>query len=285
MSEPPGAQAPSVILGERRGPFAGRLTADLIRRYAEATRDPNPGPLAGTVVPPAAIVTQIWVAQQAGFGSLVSGEVRDTMTGGVHGEHDIVLHRPIEPGEGLRTWVEGHGSRRGGRHNLITLRYVTYDDHDIAVAEQWWTTVMLNASGGPAGEAAPGHVFPEEARGHPAGTCRITVDEEMPRRYAEVSGDWSVHHFDDEFARRNGFKRRFLHGLCTLGLCAQGIVSLVGTASPARIRRLAVRFAAPTYVGDDLDVHLYEAGAGTYVFEADAGGSAVIRNGLAVLDP
>jgi acyl dehydratase len=285
MSEPPGAQAPSVILGERRGPFAGRLTADLIRRYAEATRDPNPGPLAGAVVPPAAIVTQIWVAQQAGFGSLVSEEVRDTMTGGVHGEHDIVLHRPIEPGEGLRTWVEGHGSRRGGRHNLITLRYVTYDDHDIAVAEQWWTTVMLNASGGPAGEAAPGHAFPEEARGHPAGTCRITVDEEMPRHYAEVSGDWSVHHFDDESARRNGFKRRFLHGLCTLGLCAQGIVSLVGTASPARIRRLAVRFAAPTYVGDDLDVHLYEAGAGTYVFEADAGGSAVIRNGLAVLDP
>lgn len=285
MSEPSGVQAPSVILGERRGPFAGRLTADLIRRYAEATRDPNPGPLAGAVAPSAAIVTQIWEAQEAGFGSLVSEEVRDTMTGGVHGEHDIVLHRPIEPGEGLRTWVEGHGSRRAGRHNLITLRYVTYDDHDTAVAEQWWTTVMLNASGEPSGEAAPGHAFPEEARAHPAGTYRITVDDEMPRRYAEVSGDWSTHHFDDEFARGNGFKRRFLHGLCTLGLCAQGIVSLAGAASPARIRRLAVRFAAPAYVGDDLVVNLYEAGAGTYAFEAHAGASAVISNGLAAMDP
>jgi acyl dehydratase len=285
MSEASGVQAPSVILGEHRGPFAGRLTADLIRQYAEATRDPNPGPLAGVVVPPAAIVTQIWEAQQAGFGSLVSEKVRDTMTGGVHGEHDIVLHRPIEPGEGLRTWVEGHGSRRAGRHNLITLRYVTYDDRDTAVAEQWWTTVMLNASGVPSGEGAPGHAFPEEARAHPAGTYRIAVDDEMPRRYAEVSGDWSVHHFDDEFARGNGFERRFLHGLCTLGLCAQGVVSLTGTASPARIRRLAVRFAAPAYVGDDLDVRLYEAGPGTYAFEAHAGGSAVISNGLAVLDP
>jgi acyl dehydratase len=285
MSETSGGQAAPVILGERRGPFAGRLTTDLIRRYAEATRDPNPGPLAGAVVPPAAIVTQIWEAQQAGFGSLVSEKVRDTMTGGVHGEHDIVLHRPIEPGEGLRTWVEGHGSRRAGRHSLITLRYVTYDDRDAAVAEQWWTTVMLNASGEPSGEAAPGHAFPEEARAHPAGTYRITVDDEMPRRYAEVSGDWSVHHFDDESAQANGFERRFLHGLCTLGLCAQGIVSLAGTVSPARIRRLAVRFAAPAYVGDDLDVRLYEAGPGAYAFEAHAGGSAVISNGLAVLDP
>jgi acyl dehydratase len=285
VSEPSGVQAPSVILGERRGPFVGRLTADLIRRYAEATRDPNPGPLAGVVVPPAAIVTQIWEAQQAGFGFLVPEEVRDTMTGGVHGEHDIVLHRPIEPGEGLRTWVEGHGARRAGRHNLITLRYVTYDDRDTAVAEQWWTTVLLNASGEPSGEAAPGHAFPQEARAHPAGTYRITVDDEMPRRYAEVSGDWSVHHFDDEFARENGFERRFLHGLCTLGLCAQGIVSLAGAAGPARIRRLAVRFAAPAYVGDDLDVRLYEAGPGTYAFEAHGGGSAVISNGLAVLGP
>jgi len=276
-------QTPSVILGERRGPFRGRLTGDFIRRYAAATKDPNPGPLGGDAVPPAAAVTQIWAAQQDGFGSLVPGEVRDSMTGGVHGEHDVVLHRPIVPGEGLRTWVEGHGARRGGRHNLITLHYVTCDDHDEVVADQWWTTVLLNAAGEPAGDVAPGHAFPEEARTHPAGEYRITADDEMPRRYAEVSGDWSAHHFDDEAARASGFDRRFLHGLCTMALCAQGVVSLAGGGDPDCVRRLAVRFASPVYVGDELAVHLYRAGENRYVFDAEAAGEAVIRHGLAVL--
>jgi acyl dehydratase len=275
----------SVLLGQRLGPFPGRLTPDVVRRYAGATRDPNPGPRTGKAIPPVAIVTQIWEAQQAGFSGLVPAEVRASMTGGVHGEHDVVLHRPIVPGEGLRTWVEGHGSRRGGNNNLITLRYITFDESDTMVAEQWWTTVLINAEGEPAGEAAPDHAFPEEARNHQLADYRITADAEMPVRYAEVSGDWSDHHFDDDFARASGFKRRFLHGLCTMALCAQGVVSEAGGGDPDRIRRLAVRFASPAYVGDDLVMRVYQSGDGKYVFEAEAGGSAVIRNGLAELRP
>jgi hypothetical protein len=56
----------ALILGERRGPFDGGLDADLVRRYAAATRDPSPEAQAGTTVPPVAIVTQIWDAQNAG---------------------------------------------------------------------------------------------------------------------------------------------------------------------------------------------------------------------------
>ncbi|HEX9546796.1 MAG TPA: hypothetical protein VF942_05630, partial [Acidimicrobiales bacterium] len=112
---------PGVVLGERLGPFPGRLTPELIRRYVEATQDPNADVLGGEVIRPVASVTQIWQAQQAGFATFVPEEVRGSMTGGVHGGHDVVLHRPIVPGEELRTWVEGHGSRRGGNQNLVTL--------------------------------------------------------------------------------------------------------------------------------------------------------------------
>ena len=197
----PSTTAPGVALGERLGPFPGVLDADLVRRYAAATRDPNAAPQSGTAVPPVAIVTQIWDAQQAAFAGLVPDHVRASMTGGVHGEHDVVLHRPIVPGEALSTWVEAHGSRRGGKHNLVTMRYSTYDERDALVAEQWWTTVLLNASGDPIGDAAPEHTFPEDARTRPAGDYRVDTDDDMPRRYAEVSRDWSGHHFDVDVAR------------------------------------------------------------------------------------
>jgi len=63
----------------------------------------------------------------------------------VHGEHDIVVHRPVQVGERLRTWVEGHGARPAGGNALVTLRYLTLDERDEIVAEQWWTTVWLGA--------------------------------------------------------------------------------------------------------------------------------------------
>ena len=66
MTTPPDA-VPGVVVGERVGPFPGRLDADLVRRYAHATKDPNPPVQAGTAVPPVALVTQIWDAQQAAF--------------------------------------------------------------------------------------------------------------------------------------------------------------------------------------------------------------------------
>jgi acyl dehydratase len=274
---------PGVVLAERLGPFPGCITPELVRQYAAATRDPNPRAVAGDAVPPVAVVTQIWEAQQAGFKAVVPDEVRASMTGGVHGEHDVVLHRPLAPGEDLRTWVEAWGARRGGKHALLTLRYATYDQADALVAEQWWTTVLLNALGDPAGEAAPDHAFPEGARSHHVADYRINADDGMPRRYAEVSSDWSPHHFDVEAARRSGADRPFLHGLCTMALCAQGVVSLVAGGDPDRVRRVAVRFASPTFIGDDLEVHLYQAGDRLFAFEADAGGAAVVRNGLAEL--
>jgi acyl dehydratase len=276
-------QTPGLLLGQRLGPFPGRLDAEFIRRYAEATKDPNPGPRAGVAVPPAAIVTQIWKAQQAAFGTLVPEAVRASMAGGVHGEHDIALYRPIVPGEELQTWVEGHGCRRGGRHNLVTMLYTTYDGDGALVARQWWTTVLLDAVGDPVGEAAPDHPFPEDARGRPIGRYCINGDQGMPLRYAEVSDDWSGHHFNVETARKSGSDRPFLHGLCTMGLCAQGIVSLLADGDPSRIRRLVVRFASPTFVGEDVEVHLFEVDEHTVAFEAESCGSAVIRNGLVEL--
>jgi len=275
---------PGVLL-DRLGPFPGRIDAELVRRYAAATNDPNEASRSGSAVPPAAVVTQIWEAQEAGFAALVPAPVRSSMAGGVHGQHDILLHRPIAPGEPLQTWVEGFGSRRGGRHNLVTMRYLTHGDDGELIAEQWWTTVLLQAAGDPVGEAPPDHAVDRGAPPSRVGTYDVHADDEMPRRYAEVSGDWSAHHFDVEAARRSGADRTFLHGLCTLALCAQGIVAMVAGGDPERVRRLAVRFAAPTFVGEHVEVHIDDVGDRQYVFEAASAGAVVIRNGFAELRP
>ncbi|CAO5249665.1 MaoC-like domain-containing protein [Frankia sp. AgKG'84/4] len=275
--------APAVLLGSPLGPFAGALDPDLLRRYAEATADPSPRVRLGEVAPPVALVTQIWAAQNAGLRAAVPAEVSQAATGGVHGEHDIVLHRPIRPGEPLRIWVEGQSARPAGRNSLVTLRHTIRDAADALVAEQWWTTVFLGTTCARAGEPPAEHTFPAAARERPVATWEAEVDEGMAARYAEVSGDHSAHHFDADAARRSGFDRVFLHGLCTMALCAQGVVERVAGGDPARVRRIAVRFATPTFLGERLRVRYYDAGPLGYAFEADSGGTPVITHGRAEL--
>jgi acyl dehydratase len=271
--------APPVTLGRRVGPFAHCLDRALLRRYADATRDASAVVRTGQVVPPAAIVTSIWNAQNSAREELVSPELQQRAAGGVHGEHDILLHRPIVPGETLQIWVDGWGARPAGRNSRVTLRYVALDAREQIVAEQWWTTVFLGVTCEPVGSAPPDHSFPEPARDRPLGTWTADVDDDMARQYAEVSGDWSPHHFDPAAARRSGFDRVFLHGLCTMALCAQGVVQVVADGDPERVRRIAVRFASPTFLGERLTVNVFDAGPLGYAFEADSADARVISNG------
>lgn len=265
------------------GPFPGCLDVDLLARYSEALGDPSVLAQQGQAAPIGALVTQIWQAQEVARRSAVSSELQAAAAGGVHGEHDILLHRPVVPGEPLMTWVQGWGARPAGQNAAVTLRYLTRDEGDELVAEQWWTTVFLSATCADLGATPPSHRFPEQARQHPVGKLTQHVDADMPRRYAQVSGDWSPHHFEVTAARSTGFDEPFLHGLATLGLCAQGVVALVAGGDPDRLRRIAVRFAMPTFLDRDLTLQLHAVPDGSFAFEAENAGHLVVTHGRAEL--
>jgi acyl dehydratase len=267
-----------VVLGTRVGPFEGRLDRARLGGFAAATNDRTLDTPSGPSVPPLAVVTLLWEAQGASRPVLVPAHLRDAATGGVHGEHDVVLHRPVVADESLTTWVEGWGARPAGRNSLVTLRYVTIGGEDEVVAEQWWTTLWLGVTCEAVGAPPPVHPFPEDARLRPLARWRELVDGDMARRYAIASGDWSAHHFDPEAARRSGSARVFLHGLCTMALCGRGVVELLA-CPPERVCRVAVRFARPMPLGEELEVHLYDAGDDAYAFEASAAGVAVVTHG------
>jgi acyl dehydratase len=271
------------VLGTRVGPFERRLGEAEVQAFAAATGDPSPRARAGAAVPVVAMATQIWEAQNVAREAAVPSELARAATGGVHGEHDIVVHRPLVPGEALRTWVEAHGSRPAGGNALVVLRYVSLDTADAVVVEQWWSTVYLGTTCAEVGAAAPLHAFPAAARDRPIGEYVVAVDDDMARRYAEVSGDWSAHHFELEAARRSGADRPFLHGLCTMALAAQGVAQVVGGGDPESLRRVAVRFATPLPLGGQLRITLYDAGDEGYAFEAHCGGIPVITHGRAEL--
>ncbi len=92
-------------------------------------------------------------------------------------------------------------------------------------------------------------------------------------------------HVNDEAAREVGFPRKFNQGLCTYGFAARMLVDLVAGGDAARLARFAVRFSAPAYPGDDIELAVFEIGEGSYAFEVTSGGQLVLRHGRAELRP
>jgi acyl dehydratase len=247
------------------GPFDTTVGGDLVDRFVAVTGAP-----AALV-----LVARIFEVQERARPLLVPGPIQAAAVGGVHGEHDLVVHRAIVPDEPLRTWVDLHGVRPAGGNAAVTLRYTTVDGDDAVVAEQWWTTVLFGAPADPDGEAAPDHRFPDAARARPLAATTVDVDVDLARRYAEVSGDWSGRQGEVEAARASGADRPFLHGLCTMALCAGAVAG----REPDRLRRIAVRFASTTPLGEALEVVTFDLRGGAVAVEATAAGTTVISHG------
>jgi acyl dehydratase len=268
-----------LVQASRHGPFPGVLDQRRIAAYADATGDHTPAVRAGAAVPAVFPIIVGFEALEAATADLPDA-IWERVRGGVHGEHDIVLHRPLRPGEALDTWAGLSAVRtsRAGTQVVVHFEQVGSDGR-IAV-EQWWTMILLGLDGVADLGAMPAeHRFPESALANPRGTALQHVAEDTARRYAEVSGDWSAHHFDIDAARSAGFDFLFAHGLCTMAMCTHRVLDVIGVGDPGRVRRVAVRFASPTRLGGDLTVRAYGAGEGVIAFDAACSDATVVTHG------
>ena len=273
------------VAPSRHGSFPGLLRPDAIAAYAAATGDHTPAVLEGLAVPVVFPVILVFGAQEAARAYLPAA-AWERVGGGVHGEHDIVLHRALVPGERLVTWAQISAVRtsRAGTHLVVHLEQSDAEGR-IAV-EQWWTMVLLGLTGvADLGSMPADHRFPEDARTHPLGSVSQHIDKDVSHHYAEVSGDWAAHHFDVEVARAAGFDFVFTHGLCTMAICTHRLLGLLGVDDPGRVARVAVRFASPTPLDEELTVNAYGIDQNSYAFEATSRGVATISHGRLELRP
>jgi acyl dehydratase len=275
----------SLRAGDRTGPFELPLSPDLVRQFAEATHDASQAFRDGQLVPPSLVATQVYRAQFAAMKELVPEGIFAAARSGVHGQHDLLFQRPITSDESLHTFVETHSARPSGDNLRVTLRHSILDGRGELVAEQWWTTVLLGTSAAPTGPEIPDYSFQKEEGVLAVAQDVVSIDDVMARRYAELSGDYSDHHFSVEGARRSGFEAPFLHGLCTMALCARAATKTVANGDPSRVRRVAVRFVAPAFLGHDLTVEVFERRDGNFALEARCGERNVIKNGFIELWP
>ena len=273
----------AIDLEQRHGPFTATLDGAAIDQYARATNVRKARVVAVVAVPATFPVILIFDAQWAA-NSAVPKSVYQRGRNGVHGEHEVLLHRPLVPGETLDTFSAPFAVRNTRAGARVVLHMEQYGADGKLAVEHWWTIFFPGCDAlADVGPEPPDHTFPETARDHLVGSVTQHVDADAATRYAEVSNDWSAHHFELDAARKAGVDYLFAHGLCTMAMCTQAAVAMVADGDPGRVRRVAVRFASPTRLDADLTVDVYDAsaslGPSSYAFEATCAGAPVITHG------
>lgn len=202
----------------------------------------------------------------------------------VHGEQKVELHKPL-PAKGTFT-VEGRtiGAYDKGKDKgaVVINESVWTDENGEKVATLTSSTFARGDGGfgGPAEGAPEPHKVPERA---PDMSVDFTTREDQALLY-RLNGDRNPLHSDPESAKRSGFPRPILHGLCTYGITCRAILQAVTDFDPDQIKSHQARFSAPVFPGDTIAVDIWKDGK-EISFEARVKdrNATVIKNGLAVL--
>ncbi len=124
---------------------------------------------------------------------------------------------------------------------------------------------------------------------NPAFSSEMLVAQDQPLRYARASGDVNPIHTDSQLARAAGFPGIILQGLCTMAFVGKAVVDEYLAGDPARLKRLAMRFARPVLPGEMLTTQgwMERESDGLLVLRlraANQDGEEVITRGLAEVE-
>ena len=182
----------------------------------------------------------------------------------MHGEEELIMHRSL-PAEG--TMIARHRvteviDKGPGRGALITYDKELYDEAGGELVATVRHTTFARGNGGfsgvtPASKPAAAPGSPPADRGFDR--SRVVASVPQQALLYRLCADRNPLHSNPAVARKAGFDRPILHGLCSFGMAGFAIVADWCDHDPAKLASLRMRFSAPLFPGETLVVESHEA--------------------------
>jgi acyl dehydratase len=209
----------------------------------------------------------------------------------VHAEQDSTFHRPIRPGDRLRTIATLIQVRRltPGAYTVTKLATV-----DAATAEPVVTSYASTIYRGVPVEGPDTQIdtapplpamLPQAAWSH---QVAIPVPREAPHVYTECAQIWNPIHTERRVALEAGLPDIILHGTAAWALAATQLIHSCAAGEPTRLQRLAGRFAAMVIPGTTITLYYGTAPEAQQIVRytvCNAEGAPAIDRGMVVLAP
>lgn len=183
-------------------------------------------------------------------------------TRALHGTQAVQWHRELPvAGEVIgRTRVVRVVDRGEGKHAMVLSERQIVDAASGDVYATLSQLHVLRGQGGFGGDAGP--LPPTHAL--PAAPPRWQVDVPTYPEQAllyRLNGDLFALHADPAMARKSGFPRPLLHGMCVAGIATQVLMRLLADDDPARLTSIEMRFSAPAFPGETVQIEAWDDGS------------------------
>lgn len=179
----------------------------------------------------------------------------------LHGEQGFEIHKPLRPDTTYvsRNEVLGVLDKGAGKGAMLFLRKELRETATGELASTIDSTYVLRGDGGCGStlkDAPLPHALPQRA---PDSSVAIPTLARSALIY-RLSGDYNPIHADPAMARKAGFERPILHGLCSLGVATRAVLRAACGDDPLRLKSLKLRFSAPVYPGETLVTDVWRDG-------------------------
>jgi acyl dehydratase len=200
----------------------------------------------------------------------------------LHGEQAIKLSRPIPPQGRLIQVGECTNIFDKGKGAVYHAKITGETEDGVRIYEARWAIFYVGA-GGFGGDPGP----KAEKIDPPQGvTPDFSISDKVAQNQAAIyrlSGDLNPLHLDPEAAKRGGFDKPILHGLCTYGFATRAIVSGLLEGDVTRLKEFKARFSNPVYMGDTLTTEGWKGGEG-YIIQVKTDNGVVLSNAMAIVE-
>ena len=199
----------------------------------------------------------------------------------LHGEQSVELHRPIPAQAKTETRARIAEIWDKGSAALIVVETVTHKQGGEALFTNRFS-IFARDEGGFGGESGP-----RAADGVPdrePDLVSSTPTAEHQALLYRLSGDTNPLHVDPEFAKKAGFERPILHGLCTYGIVCKAVIDAALDGDVERVAGYGARFSGVVYPGQTIVTSIWREN-GRLLLTATAGEppSAVLGNATITL--
>lgn len=202
----------------------------------------------------------------------------------VDGERDITFHKPFPTAAHITADTSTLAVYDKGKNKGAVICYQSVlkssDGEPLATVV---TSLFARGDGG-FGGPSDGQPKPHEMPARlPDTTIDISTRSDQALIY-RLCGDRHPLHSDPEYAKRAGFPKPILHGLCTYGITCRGVLQAYADYDPSAFRRHVARFSAPVYPGDTVTLEMWKDGnVISFQAKVKARGVTVIKNGMTLL--
>jgi len=179
----------------------------------------------------------------------------------LHAGQELILHKPLPSSSVVEatTKITEIVDKGEGKGALIVSERVVRDK---ATGEDLCTLVSTTMArgdggfGGPSTSSSKPDQIPER---EPDLVCDLPTLDQAALIY-RLSGDFNPLHASPNVARKGGFEKPILHGLCTFGVATHALIKTLCDYDPARFHRMRLRFSAPVFPGETIRTEIWRDG-------------------------